>query len=120
MAHYEEFTIDQRSDVAIELHLVDENGAAKDLTNYAVAASLKRNYNSTTEYKFTTLISSPSTDGVVVLSLNSSGTDGIPAGRYIYDTFISFVDSNGDTIREKVLEGRMDVVPNITSFGGVE
>lgn len=120
MAHYEEFTIDQRSDVAIELHLVDENGAAKDLTNYSVAASLKRNYNSATEYSFTALVANPSTDGIVTLSLTSSGTDAIPAGRYIYDTFISFVDSAGDTIREKVLEGRMDVVPNITSFGGVE
>ena len=36
MAVYQEFTIDQGSDATIELHLVDKNGAAKDLTGHTV------------------------------------------------------------------------------------
>ena len=45
MAVYQEFTIDQGSDATIELHLVDKNGAAKDLTGYTVTARLKKNYS---------------------------------------------------------------------------
>jgi len=36
MAIYQEFTIDQGTDATIELHLVDKNGAAKDLTGHTV------------------------------------------------------------------------------------
>ena len=37
MAQYEEFTIDQGADTAIEIHVVDAQNAAKNLANYAVA-----------------------------------------------------------------------------------
>jgi len=43
MADYEEITIDQGADVAIELHLVEEDGSKKDLTDYSAAAKMKRN-----------------------------------------------------------------------------
>ena len=42
MAQYEELTIDQGSDVTIELHLVDKNATAKNLTGHSLAAKLKR------------------------------------------------------------------------------
>ena len=45
MAVYQEFTIDQGSDATIELHLVDKNGTAKNLTGYTVTARLKKNYS---------------------------------------------------------------------------
>ena len=59
MATYEEFTIDQGTDVAIELHLVDQAQAAKDLTNYSVAAKLKKTYNSDSDdtTNFTAIVS---------------------------------------------------------------
>jgi hypothetical protein len=34
MAQHEDWTINQRSDWAAELYLVNENGSAKDLTGY--------------------------------------------------------------------------------------
>ena len=46
MAQYEEFTIDQGADVAIEVHLVALDGSTKDLTNHTVSAKLKKSYNS--------------------------------------------------------------------------
>ena len=42
MAQYEEFTIDQGSDVAIEIHCVDANNAKKNLTGRSVSAKLKQ------------------------------------------------------------------------------
>lgn len=115
MATYEEFTIDQGTDVAIELHLVDQAQAAKDLTNYSVAAKLKKTYNSDSDdtTDFTAIVSNASS-GIVTLSLSNSQTDALRAGRYVYDVEISFVDSDANTIVERVLEGRIQVTPSVT------
>ena len=116
MATYEEFTIDQGTDIAIELELVDISGAAKNLTNYSVAAKLKKNYNSDSDdtTDFTSIIQSPQTDGKVTLSLTNTQTDSLKAGRYVYDVELSYVDSSDNTIIERVLEGRIQVTPSVT------
>lgn len=115
MAQYEEFTIDQGSDVAIELHLVDKNDAVKNISGYTVTAKLKKNYNSdssdTTD--FTTVISSGS-GGITTLSLTNTQTDALKVGRYVYDVELAFNDSSGTTIRERILEGRIQVSPSVT------
>ena len=116
MAQYEEFTIDQGADVAIQLDLVDANGVAKNLTNYSVAAKLKKNYNSdsadTTD--FTAIVADSATSGVVTLSLTNTQTDLLKAGRYVYDVEISYLDSSDNTIVERILEGRIQVTPSVT------
>tara|TARA_A100001015_G_scaffold317541_1_gene434810 strand:+ start:4616 stop:4966 length:351 start_codon:yes stop_codon:yes gene_type:complete len=115
MAQYEEFTIDQGADVAIELHLVDKNDAVKNLTSHTVTAKLKKNYNSTDSdtTSFTTAITSDS-NGVALLSLTNTQTDALKIGRYVYDVELSFVDSSGATIVERILEGRVQVTPSVT------
>lgn len=116
MATYEEFTIDQGTDIAIELHLVDAQGAAKDLNFHSVSAKLKKNYNSDSDdtTNFTSIIASPASDGIVTLALTNTQTDNLKAGRYVYDVELSFVDSDGDTIIERILEGRIQVTPSVT------
>ena len=117
MAQYEEFTIDQGADVAIEIQCLDpETNSAKNLTNYSAAAKMKRNYNSDSDdtTTFTAVIPSPSTGGIVTLSLNNTQTDALKIGRYVYDVEISFVDSAGDPIVERILEGRIQVTPSVT------
>ena len=115
MATYEEFTIDQGTDVAIELHLVDKQQATKDLTDYSVAAKLKKTYNSdsddTTEF---TAIVSDASSGIVTLSLTNSQTDALRAGRYVYDVELSYLDEDSNTIVERILEGRIQVTPSVT------
>ena len=117
MAQYEEFTIDQGTDIAIEIRCIDPaTNSAKDLTNYDVAAKLKKTYSSdsadTTE--FSAIVSSPSSDGIITLALTNTQTDALKAGRYVYDVEISFVDSDGETIIERILEGRVQVTPSVT------
>lgn len=117
MADYEEITIDQGADVAIELHLVEQDGSKKDLTDYSAAAKMKRNYNSDSAdtVDFTTIIPSPASDGIVVISLTNEQTDALNTrGRYVYDVEISFDDSDGNTIIERVLEGKIKVTPSVT------
>ena len=115
MAQYEEFTIDQGADVAIELHLVDRNDAVKDISNHNIAAKLKKNYNSdssdTTSFA---AIVSDADNGIATLSLTNAQTDALKVGRYVYDVELSFVDSDGNTITERILEGRMQVTPSVT------
>ena len=115
MAQYEEFTIDQGADVAIELHLVDRNDAVKNINNHTIAAKLKKNYNSgdsdTTSFA---AIVSDADNGIATLSLTNAQTDALKVGRYVYDVELSFTDSAGNTITERILEGRMQVTPSVT------
>lgn len=116
MAQYEEFTIDQGADVTIRLELVDKEGAAKDLTAHTVSAKLKKNYTSSDSdtTNFTTSIITPAVDGVTTLTLTNTQTDALKAGKYVYDVELSFVDSDSNTIIERVLEGRLQVSPSVT------
>jgi len=116
MAIYEEFTIDQGSDVAIQLELVDENDAVKDLSNYSVSAKMKKNYNSDSAdtHDFTAIVSTPPTDGIVVLSLTNEQTESLKKGRYVYDVELSYTDNSGNIIIDRILEGRIQVTPSVT------
>lgn len=115
MAQYEEFTIDQGADVTIELNLVDKNDAVKNLAGYSLAAKLKKNYNSgdSDTTSFTTIIDNASS-GIASISLNNTQTNALKSGRYVYDVELSFQDSSGNTIIERILEGRIQVSPSVT------
>jgi|TARA_R110000796_G_C14329203_1_gene408904 hypothetical protein len=116
MAQYEEFTIDKGSDVAMEIHLVDRDGSAKDLSNHTINARLKKTYTSDSAdtVVFNSIVASPATDGVATISLTNIQTDALKNGRYVYDVEMSYVDSSGDEIIERVLEGRVQVTPSVT------
>lgn len=116
MAEYEEFTIDQGSDVAIELELVDHTGAKKDLIGHTITAKMKKSYSDSDgeAITFNSIISTPSTSGVVNLSLTNTQTAALVKGRYVYDVELSFLDSSSNTIVERILEGRIQVAPSVT------
>ena len=118
MATYEELVIDQGSDVAVEIELVERDGSKKDLTGYSAAAKMKRNYNSTDSDEgidFAANIASPATDGTVVISLTNSQTDSLNTrGRWVYDVEISHLDSDSNTLVERVLEGKVRITPSVT------
>jgi hypothetical protein len=115
MAEYEKFDIDQGSDIAIQLDLVDQNNNKKDLTNFSAAAKMKRTFNS--DSSDTTTFSAAVTDaddGILTLSLTNAQTSALKVGTYVYDVEISFQDSASNTIIERVLEGKIRVHPNVT------
>lgn len=116
MAEYEEFTIDQGTDVAIELELVDHTGAAKSLVAHTVTAKMKKSYSDSDgeATTFTSIISDPATSGVVNLSLTNTQTAALTKGRYVYDVELSYLDSDSNTIIERILEGRIQVTPSVT------
>ena len=117
MADYEDFSIDQGADVAIELHLKDPDGSVKDLTGFSVIAMMKRTYNSGSEdtVEFACSIEEPASDGVVILGLTNDQTDSLnTTGRYVYDVELHFVDGDENTIIERILEGKIKVNPSVT------
>lgn len=116
MAQYEDLQFDQGADQTIELQLVNVDGTKKDLTGHTIAAKMKKSYTSDSDdtTSFTPLIASPVTDGIVTLTLTNTQTDALKAGRYVYDVELSFVDSDDNTVIERILEGRITVTPSVT------
>jgi len=115
MAEYEKFDIDKGSDIAIQLELVDVNNNKKNLTDYSVAAKMKRTFNS--DSSDTTIFGAAitdATDGYITLSLTNAQTSALKVGSYVYDVEISYQDSAIKTIIERVLEGKIRVNPNVT------
>ena len=117
MATYEDFTIDQGSDFALQIELEDPDESTKDLTGFSVAAKMKKTFNSAADntVDFTAIVAEPTTSGVVTISLTNLQTDELTTrGRYVYDVEISYVDGDGNTIIERVLEGKIKVNPSVT------
>lgn len=99
MATYEDFTIDQGADLALQIELVNPDGSKKDLTGYSASAKMKKTYRSEESIDFTAVIPDPSLEGIVTLSLTNLQTDTLSTrGRYVYDVEIAFVDEEGHTI----------------------
>jgi len=117
MSTYEDFTFDQGSDIALQIELVETDGSTKDLTGHTVSAKMKKSYNSGEDdtVEFTAIISNPATDGIVVLSLTNEQTDQLSTrGRYVYDVELSYLDSDMNSIVERVLEGKIKISPSVT------
>jgi len=115
MATYEDFTIDQGADLALQIELVNPDGSKKDLTGYTAAAKMKKTYRSTESIDFTAVVPSPPLEGIVTISLTNLQTDTLSTrGRYVYDVEISFNDDEGNTIIERILEGKIKVNPSVT------
>lgn len=116
MPQYEDITIAQGSDHTLKLELEDKSGLKKDLSGYSAAAQIRKTYSSSDSdaVTFASAIPAPATDGILNLSLTNSQTGAMKAGRYVYDVEISFVDSNANTIIERILEGQITVSPSVT------
>ena len=115
MAQFQEFTFDQGADTSIELHLVDKNGAAKNLSGHTVTAKIKKNYaDSAGEATAFTVVNTNAAEGITTLSLTNAQTAALRTGRHVYDNELSFNDSSGNTIVERILEGRIQVTPQVT------
>lgn len=117
MAQYEDLTIDQGADVAVELLLLEKDGSIKDLTGFSASAKMKRSYNADSDntQAFTTTIDAQTPEnGKLILELTNTQTDALKAGRWVYDVEISYVDSDGNNVIERVLEGNIQVTPSVT------
>lgn len=108
MATIQNLYIDQGTTYSLTITVSDQNGDIKDLTDYTVAAQMRKSYYSSTATSFTATASSP-TDGEVTISLTATQTSALKSGRYVYDIEI---ESDEETLR--ILEGIVVVNPEVT------
>ena len=100
--------IDQGTDYSTSINLTDDNEAVVDLTGYAATGQIRKTYSSTNAVSFGTNI--VAANGVVSLSLSDTQTASLPAGRYVYDVFLT----SAANIQSRIVEGIVTVTPRVT------
>lgn len=113
MVNYAELQLHQGNDTVFRLEILNSDKSPKDLTDFTARSSFKRTYKSSDSdtYSFTCNIPEPYTNGYLDLVIDGTITDDIRAGRYFYDVFLL-----KDSASEKILEGRLEILPSATSI----
>lgn len=86
-------------------------GQPLDLTGYTVKSQMRKSYSSSQAFNFTASIYDAQA-GKVRLQLNSTQSEAIPAGRWLYDVEITSQSGN----KTRVVEGIVTVTPQITQI----
>lgn len=109
MAIYSNLTIDQGSNFLAYVDITDSEGNPLDLTGYSVAGQIRKTYSSLTAINFSAAVNS-AVNGTISLTLSDTVTNGMKAGRYVYD--VEILSDSGS--RTRVLEGQVEVTPGVT------
>ena len=109
MAVLSNLSIDQGADYSADIEVQDANGNVANLASYTVAGQIRKSYSSTGFTNFTASITD-SARGIVTIQLSNTTTNGMKAGRYLYD--IEITDDGG--VKTRVVEGQITINPGIT------
>lgn len=105
---YLELFLEQGEDFSADITLDTINGAPYDISDFTVKSQIRKSHwsqNTTAIFEATI-----SANGIINLSLDSSITENVSSGRYVYDVFLT----NSSNNRSKVLEGILFVDPSST------
>lgn len=108
MATKANIVIDQGTTFSTVITLADENGDAINLTGYSANSQIRKHYSSSNSQSFS--ISLGGTSGTVTLSLTSTQTSNLVAGRYVYD--VEVVSTSN--VVSRIVEGIVTVTPEVT------
>jgi hypothetical protein len=103
------FYIDQGSDFSSIITLTNADGTARDLTGYAIAAQIRRGFESTNAVSFTSTIYS-AVAGQIKLALTNTQTSAMKSGRWVFD--VELTSSVGT--KSKALKGLVIIDPEVT------
>ena len=109
MATINNLVIDQGTTFSMDLNVTNDDGTAKDLANYSVAAQIRKTYGATTAVDFSS--TKVNAEGKITLSLTATQTSALKAGRFVYDCEIT-ATSPAETLR--IVEGIITVTPEFT------
>ena len=110
MAIYSNIAIDQGSDFETEIKVEDATGNPADLTGYIITGQIRKTHSSTTSTSFICTLSNAA-GGVVKIALGNATTNGLKAGRYVYD--VEAQNGVGGSIT-RIIEGQVIVTPGVT------
>ena len=80
MATVQNIVIDQGTTFSLDINLTNDDGSAKDLTNYTVASQMRKSYEASTATDFTTVKVDAS--GKVTISLTATQTSAVKAPKH--------------------------------------
>ena len=109
MAGFAELTVEQGASYSTTVTVNGSNGSPTNLTNYTVAAQLRKSYYSSTAIDFTVSISDAA-GGEITMALSSANTANLTPGRYVYDLLITSPTS----VKTRVVEGIATILPSVT------
>ena len=109
MAIVSNLTVDQGTTFSANIDVSDESGNVQNLTGYSVAGQIRKSYDSSSYTAFTASVTNAA-QGTINISLAPTVTNGMTAGRYVYDVEIT---SSGGVVT-RVLEGQVEVTPGVT------
>ena len=107
MAQEINLTVDQGSNLNIEITVTAANGDLWDLSTYTINSQVRKNPYTNTAYSFA---ATGAANGLLTMTMNAETSAAVPAGRYLYDVEIKST-SNTTT---RVQEGLIYFNPNIT------
>lgn len=101
--------VEQGADFSTVITVYENDGTAKDLTDYVAESQMRRSYTSTTSVAINATVTNP-TAGQITLSMDAATTATLRPGRYVYDLIIT---DPAPTIT-RVMEGIVTVSPCVT------
>lgn len=108
MATKANLKIGQGTDYLTSITLTDDAGDPIYLGGYIGAGQIRKYYTSTNAVDFDVTVEANT--GIVTLKLTSAQTNGMEAGRYVYD--VELTDSAN--VVSRVLEGIVTITPGVT------
>lgn len=113
-AGYQNITLEQGATFDLSITIDDVNGQGYDLTQASARSQVRKSYYSANAVIEFTATVNPNTS-TITLSLDSSQTANVKAGRYVYDTILDIAGApeQANTVI-RILEGIVDVSPRVT------
>ena len=102
--------INQGETFSQTIQVLDNLGNVFDLTNYSIRGQMRKSYTSSTFQDLHPTLSNTPTDGFFTISLSSTDSAALKAGRWVYDVEII---SPGSVVT-RVSEGIISVTPEVT------
>jgi hypothetical protein len=114
-AGYSELFLEQGSSFNVSIELDDVSGNTFNLVSYSAYSQMRKSYySSNASATFSVSTGNEPALGIITLSLDSANTANIYPGRYLYDVYVQ-----SPTDRVRVLEGIVNVTPQVTKTPGM-
>lgn len=114
-AGYSELFLEQGASFNTSITLDDVSGEAFNLINFTATSQMRKSYySSNAAATFSVSTGNDPTLGVITMTLDAANTANIYPGRYVYDVYVT-----NNTARVRVLEGIINVTPQVTKTPGM-
>lgn len=107
---YTDLTVDQGTDFETTLDLTGDDNAPINVAGYIFTSQIRKSYYSSNATANMVVTIADAANGNLVITMNSSVTANITAGRYLYD--VKMKDTANVVTR--VVEGIITISPQVT------